>query len=987
MHDELRTLLEAFPIFDPLWYSKKYGYSREEYSSDELLDLYLEGKGEPCAIFSSTYIKNQNGVLTSEMSSPEVLTWVLKNSGNQVDTSSGFSSRKYLQVYPEAQTSGLSAFLHFMTKGRALNYCGVPSAITLTSETLNAAQIWHHMHIIAQSGLFDEAYYRASYNVDDSLCAVEHYVCSHRDQAYNPNALFDTAYYLEHYSSYVKGAHPLLHYIAHGEASAFNPSLHFSVDLYRRQNQDLTIYDKTVLSHYLLHGMQERRPVFTVEEAKYIPDVYFDESALLPPLKETAETEKGGRVLHPMDFGPAMQLYADYEDKQVPLKPSDMSYTETLSIHFVLPDFKKGSGGHMTLFRMVHFLERLGHRLSLWITSRSFHKDSEQAYQTLVREFQHFSGSLHFIDEGIETASGDIIVATDCWSVWPVLSAQNFKKRFYLVQDYEPLFFPMGSHYRIAEETYKKDFHCLCASPWLATKMKDHGREATYFNLAADLETFYPSVKKERPNPVPRIIAYARMTTERRAVELLLLGLKKLSERGVEFEVDLFGDPHMAIEFPFRATVHGVVTPHEMATLFRAGDIGLVFSSTNYSLIPQEMMACGLPLVELRGESTEAIFPEDCITLTEASPASIATNLESLLQDRPRAMRQSEKALEWVSAFSWTGAAERIEKSFYRALQEENGFHLRTQDKKSFIKASVVIPTYNAGPLFNEVLAKVVGQVAPWDFEICIVDSGSTDETLEIISAYPSIKLVQIPNEDFNHGGTRNFGASHTTGEFIAYITQDAMPATDDWLFNLVSGLERYPNAAGAFGRHIAYEACNPFTQVEIKKNFDLYAHLPVNLSAKTVEKLWHAKDQRWLLFLHFLSNNNSCLRRQMWETIPFREISYGEDQAWAMDCITAGYEKVYVDKACVYHSHDYTPEQQYERMLEEANLLINHFGYQIFDETKSKELLLNDRNEYSYAIADRFNIGQDAIDEQLRLNESVVDAILKIGLAKSISS
>jgi rhamnosyltransferase len=66
--------------------------------------------------------------------------------------------------------------------------------------------------------------------------------------------------------------------------------------------------------------------------------------------------------------------------------------------------------------------------------------------------------------------------------------------------------------------------------------------------------------------------------------------------------------------------------------------------------------------------------------------------------------------------------------------------------------------------------------------EILVVDSGSTDGTLEILQEYPKVKLVEIPGAEFNHGTTRNLGPKHTTGEFLLYTVGDARPTDNQWL-------------------------------------------------------------------------------------------------------------------------------------------------------------------------------------------------------------
>ena len=83
---------------------------------------------------------------------------------------------------------------------------------------------------------------------------------------------------------------------------------------------------------------------------------------------------------------------------------------------------------------------------------------------------------------------------------------------------------------------------------------------------------------------------------------------------------------------------------------------------------------------------------------------------------------------------------------------------------------SIVIPTKNAGELFDKVLERVFKQETEYEYEVICVDSGSSDQTLSIINKYPC-QLYQIPASEFGHGKTRVYGASKGTGEYIVFIT------------------------------------------------------------------------------------------------------------------------------------------------------------------------------------------------------------------------
>jgi len=98
-----------------------------------------------------------------------------------------------------------------------------------------------------------------------------------------------------------------------------------------------------------------------------------------------------------------------------------------------------------------------------------------------------------------------------------------------------------------------------------------------------------------------------------------------------------------------------------LGSLYRECTLGMVFSSTNYSLIPQEMMACGLPVIEMDGENTRKTFPKDSVILAKPSPESIAQAISSLLDDVDQRNKISKNALYYVNSLSWEKSSKQIE--------------------------------------------------------------------------------------------------------------------------------------------------------------------------------------------------------------------------------------------------------------------------------------------------------------------------------------
>jgi len=244
-------------------------------------------------------------------------------------------------------------------------------------------------------------------------------------------------------------------------------------------------------------------------------------------------------------------------------------------------------------------------------------------------------------------------------------------------------------------------------------------------------------------------------------------------------------------------------------------------------------------------------------------------------------------------------------------------------------KASVIIPTYNGGALFHRVLCAVQAQHTSWPFEIIVVDSESDDGTVEFAKS-KNIVVHSIPKREFQHGRTRNLGIGMAAGEYAALLTQDALPADNLWLQNLVTVMDKYPRAAGAFGRHVAYPDASPFLARDIANHFASFDAYPLAVSKYTSFRRWTSGDIGWRQMVHYFSDNNACLRRAAWKKIPYPHVDYGEDQAWAARVIEAGFEKLYVKSAVVYHSHEYSPDEMFERSRIEGHFFKKYFGYDI---------------------------------------------------------
>jgi GT2 family glycosyltransferase/glycosyltransferase involved in cell wall biosynthesis len=375
--------------------------------------------------------------------------------------------------------------------------------------------------------------------------------------------------------------------------------------------------------------------------------------------------------------GPQRQRsdYADFarvlRDGPAALLPPvpGMAGREQLRIAMVVPPWARGSGGHNTLFQLMSRLERRGHVCSVWLAD--LYGNQGHVWPAVLRGqinewFAPFDGPAYY---GFEHWHGaDVVLATGWQTVHPALLLESCRARAYVVNDHESEFFPTSTESRIAEDTYRHGMHCIAASPWLRDVVAEsYGASADAFQLGVEHGLY-------RPLDVPRrrdtVIYYARHSTDRRAVPVGLMALEELHRRRPDTRIVLFGsDEPPETSFPYENL--GILTPAQLGTLYNEATVGLCLSLTNFSLMPKEMLACGLPCVELAGVSAESIFGADGpLQLAPLEPVALASAMERLLDDRDEWERRSAQGIDFVASHTWEVATDEVEAGIRHALRE-----------------------------------------------------------------------------------------------------------------------------------------------------------------------------------------------------------------------------------------------------------------------------------------------------------------------------
>src|SRR3989344_4324764 len=115
--------------------------------------------------------------------------------------------------------------------------------------------------------------------------------------------------------------------------------------------------------------------------------------------------------------------------------------------------------------------------------------------------------------------------------------------------------------------------------------------------------------------------------------------------------------------------------------------------------------------------------------------------------------------------------------------------------------ASVIIRTYNEEQRLLQCLQAVFSQQTTFPFEVIVVDSESTDKTLSIASRFP-VKILHIPKKEFTYGKALNIGGEAAEGQYLVFLSGDAVPENERWLGNLIRNFD-VPDVAGGYGKQI----------------------------------------------------------------------------------------------------------------------------------------------------------------------------------------
>lgn len=227
---------------------------------------------------------------------------------------------------------------------------------------------------------------------------------------------------------------------------------------------------------------------------------------------------------------------------------------------------------------------------------------------------------------------------------------------------------------------------------------------------------------------------------------------------------------------------------------------------------------------------------------------------------------------------------------------------------------SIVIPTLNAVAEIDVLLSLLEGQTLR-PREILVVDSSSDDDTASEVAKHPEVEFLVIDRKDFNHGLTRDMALRRTVGDFVCFLTQDAVPASDTYLEKLVAPMLADDSIALVSGRQLPKADARRFEQLVRGFNY------PDQSSVRGKKDL-----SKYGIKTFFASDVCSCYRRDAYlDCGGFDRVNTNEDMLMASRFVAAGCKVAYEPKAEVYHSHNLTPKEQYARNRAVGRFLEEH--------------------------------------------------------------
>ena len=322
-----------------------------------------------------------------------------------------------------------------------------------------------------------------------------------------------------------------------------------------------------------------------------------------------------------------------------------------LNIGWLCTPPSPGSGGHTTLFRMVRGLEERGHRCAILLYDR--HGGMLERHRSVIRTcWPWLKADVLSVPSSLQ--GFDACVASS-WETAHVLAARTPQDcsmaAYYFVQDYEPYFYPRGSLYSLAEDSYRFGFtHLALGSMVAGTLRYEVGVESETVPFGSDLSAYVRTNEGDRSG----VVFFVRPDTDRRGYDLGRLALREFHKLHPEQEIHTYGSKARGWGIPL--TQHGTLTPADLNELYNRTISGLALSFTNITLVASEMLAAGNLAVLNDHQFARPVLNNSEAVWAPPTPKCLADALGQIVSAPDRVSRSLRAAAQSRQSWSATQA-------------------------------------------------------------------------------------------------------------------------------------------------------------------------------------------------------------------------------------------------------------------------------------------------------------------------------------------
>lgn len=336
------------------------------------------------------------------------------------------------------------------------------------------------------------------------------------------------------------------------------------------------------------------------------------------------------------------------------------------TITFIIPGMRKHSGGRTSILRLGTFLCEYGYQVNYISYIQQKAEDMEECARY---NLDMYKGRFYEKDK-LNTIKSDIVIATDWWSAYYAKRCKGYK--MYFVQDYEPYFYCYGDFFWLAKKTYQFGFHMVSLGEWNKQKIEKEcnilGIDVVDFPYEVSEYSYLKRNYKGFQNKKTyKIAVYIKQDGKRLPLitQILLKELKqKFESNGKMLDILFFGMSKS--EKVIVGKNIGKLNKNQLQKLYHEVDFGMVASMSNISLIPYEMIASGLPVIEFKDGTFQSFFQEGSAILTSFDYNDLYQILEHYMENPEELECLQKFAYAQLSELSW----EKTSRQFQNIIKE-----------------------------------------------------------------------------------------------------------------------------------------------------------------------------------------------------------------------------------------------------------------------------------------------------------------------------